>query len=480
MNAAIESAPPRQGARWRLNLRAELRRVLLAAGESCWISAVLLTLGTLWGLPQQVSPFGILFVFWMGLVTGRILPRQRQTWRVLQLLTVLVALLTILAAMRFGFYGDSAVVEFGWLGTYLERIRAMFERVTAEELSTIALLFAFVRGLGFAQRPLTLWVVGFDFRLGIVVFFGTAIIGALAPGVNLIPLIFAYFAISLLAISLARIEEAGQERPLGFKWALVLGGALALSLMLGLVLTRLFTLDTVNALFRLLSPLGIVFAVLVTLIAIPFFYLFGLLLDLVAPLLQAFFQRLANLLPGLNVTPPDTVELVERVSRQIELLVPYLRLVGVILVVFLGGWLVARALNRRLHWHEDDMYEREALEERDALELERGKRPRPARPVRREIHDENVRRIYAALQAEAETLGLKRREAETPLEYLPRLIEHFPGNGDEFRVLTDAYVAVHYAQVPATDAQVNELRAVWRGLKQRIHAQQRHMSSQRR
>jgi hypothetical protein len=86
--------------------------------------------------------------------------------------------------------------------------------------------------------------------------------------------------------------------------------------------------------------------------------------------------------------------------------------------------------------------------------------------LHREIHAENVRRIYAALLAHAEMLGLKRREAETPFEFLPRLVAHFPDVSGDLHTITDAYVAVHYAQAPATEPQVRELRARWHKTRQ--------------
>jgi len=473
---SADSAPKRTA---RLNLRAEFRLALLAAAESCWIYAVLLTIGGLSGLSHEISPAGIFMVFWVGMLTGRILPRQKKNWRLLQLVTIVIAVLVIFLAMRLAFYGDLPVTDLSWLQTYPSGVLAMFERVTPEELSTIALIFAFVRGLGFAQRALTLWTVGFEFRLGIVVFFAAAVMAAFSGKVDFTPWLFVYFAVSLLGISLARIEEAGQERPLGYKWAMVLGGALLAMSLLGYLVTRFLTLDVVNAVFDFLAPVRYVIAGILTLLAIPFLYLIEFLFNLVGPLLTLLVQRLSNLIPSLEFARINSVDAVNQLSQSLELLIPYLRLVGIILVAVLVGWLIARALNKRMKWEEEEMFTREALGERDTVAVERNKRPRPAPTAPREIHAENVRRIYAALQAQAEALGLKRREAETPLEYLPRLNDYFSGNGAELKTITDAYVAVHYAQHPATDEQVRELRGVWRQLQARMQEQGRRMKKDR-
>jgi hypothetical protein len=85
--------------------------------------------------------------------------------------------------------------------------------------------------------------------------------------------------------------------------------------------------------------------------------------------------------------------------------------------------------------------------------------------LQREIEAENIRRIYAALLARCQAIGLPRREAETPFEFLPRLRAQFPQAASDLSALTEAYVAVHYAQTPATGAQVRAMRAVWQRLR---------------
>ncbi len=454
----------------RLDLRAELRLMLLAGAEACWLYAIAFTVGTLSGLPRQVSPFGIFIVYWAGLGLGRVLPRSTLAWRALQLLTVVFALSAILVAMRVGFYTDAALTDFSWLPQYVGRVLTFFERVTAEEISTIILLAAFLRGLGFAQRPLTLWVVGFEFRLGIVIFFSVALIAALTVNINFIFWIFVYFALSLLAIALARIEEAGQERPLGATWAGVMFAVIGATMLVGFAATRFLTLDAVRAFFGLLEPLRIVLQFVITLIAIPFLYLLDWLIHRLGPLFERFIQIITGIFPRLDFGNSNSEQVISQVTQQLVKLLPYLRLLGVMLVILFIGWLIARALNRRVQWQEHEMFEREALDDRDALQLEKRQRAPAAHAPAHHIHAENIRRIYAALQAHAQTLGLPRRDAETPLEYLPRLCARFPESAKALTIITDAYVAVHYAQEQATDARVREVRAVWKQTRELMKA----------
>jgi hypothetical protein len=455
-----------------INLRAELRLALLAAAESCWMYAILVTVGTIAGLPREVSPLGIFIVYWVALLAGRLLPRLPHAWRLLQLLTVLVAFFAILIAIRVGLYGDRSVTDLSWLPLYLSRLVTFFERVSAEVLSTVILVLAFVRGLGFAQRPLTLWVVGFQFRLGIVVFFGLAVLGALAARVEFTVWIFAYFAFYLLSIALARVEDAGQLGKLGFKWAGVMLAMLLVVLATGYAGTRLLTLDAVNALFAFFSPLIIVLQIILVAIALPFLYLLDWVFRALLPLLSMLAGILTRLFPQQSDTNPGTSAVLENLMQGLVNLTPYLRLLGVIVVLLLVAWWIARALNKRMGRIEDEMIAREAMTERELFERETPRVPR-VRPTRREIHAESVRRIYAALQAQAEALGLGRREAETPNEYLPRLAARFPEFGGDLTTITNAYVAVHYAQQDATEAQVRELRSIWDRVRARMRQEPR-------
>lgn len=448
----------------------ELRYALLAAGEATWIYAVILTLAAPLDFPRLVSPVGIFFVYWVGLLAGRLLPRSRYSWRALQLASIAIAALAILIAIRADLYADIPLSDTAWLENYFSRALSFFNRFTAEQFSTLALLFAFVRGLGFANRPLTLWFVGFQFRLGIVVFFGTAILAVLVGGVELRQWIFVYFLISLLAIALARIDESGSEMPLGGKWAVVLLCAILATLLLGLIATRVFNLQTADAFFQLLSPLAIILEIIVALIAIPLTILVQALVGFLSPLFAALRDAFNRLPPQLGTPPNQPPPLVNETVDRFAALVPYLQLLGVILVVIFLAWLVARALNRRMRREEEEAFLREADSTSGTNPIETIAPRKTRRDARHEPDAENVRRIYAALLALAQELGIPRRDAETPFEFLPRLSARFPDAASELTTLTDAYVAAHYEQRPVSRSQVRELRDVWQHLRKELLA----------
>lgn len=460
----------------KINLRATLRLALLAAAETCWLYALLLTIGALTGLPRAFSAFGIFFVYAVGLAVGRFLPRSTHSWRILQFLTVMFAALAILVALRIGLYTDVPLWDFTWAPRFVSRLSFLFENVTAELISVIVLIVAFVRALGFAQRPLTLWLIGFQFRLGIVLFFGITLLGWFGTPVNFIPYVFLYFIFSLLGIALARIEEAGQERPLGWRWALVLCSILIGTMLVGYIATQLLTLDRVNTFFAFFTPLRDALVFVVAIIAIPFIYLLELLLRLIAPLFDRIIQLVAGWFPNLNFDNSQTRDLVTQAGSQLENIWPYVRVIAIVLVVAAVGWWIAHALNKRMKWYEQEHFERETLDADDELTFEKRRRARAAHARQRSVSAENVRRIYVALLVHAQTLGLPRHEAETPLEFLPRLTARFPQASDALRTLTSAYVAVHYAEQEFTPARVRELRALWQHTKEKMSDETKKMN----
>lgn len=457
-----------------INLRAELRLALLAAAEACWLYAIVLTIGSLMGFSRVVSPFGIFIVYWTGLLVGRALPNSNRAWRVLQALTVVFALLAILVAMRVGFYAEP-FYDFSWVAIFFGRIITLLERVTAEEISLFVLVAAFVRALGFAQRPLTLWVIGFQFRLGIVIFFAMAFIAALSTRVDFILWIFVYFALSLTGISLARIEEAGREQALGYRWALVLSTTIAATMLLGFGATQFLTLESVNAFFAFFSPLYIILAAIVSIISIPVFYLFDILGNILASIISLMRFSFPEFFKYFNFDMTPITRVVDQVVKEAINLVPYLRLVATILFLVLIGWFIAITLNRRMKWREQLIAAN--LEDADQqVILKNRKSSHATYSKEKRVHAENVRRIYAALQLHAERLGLKRKEAETPFEFLPRLVARFPDAARDIENITRAYCGVHYAMQDATEAQVRELRAVWQRAKQQMTNDERQMT----
>lgn len=77
----------------------------------------------------------------------------------------------------------------------------------------------------------------------------------------------------------------------------------------------------------------------------------------------------------------------------------------------------------------------------------------------------SVRWTYSRMANLAEKRGFPRRRAETPNEYRRSLGRAFPGGEPEIRLITDAYVAVRYGELPENADQLNAIRDAFERLK---------------
>ena len=446
----------------RLSFRRELRFTLLAAMETCWAYSVLALVAALMGIAHIISPLSLFAAYWIALVVGRILPQRRERWVFLQMLTLGIAAITLVAIARIDLYPRADLLDFSWLPHYGIVLLSFTSGIVAEHLAALGVLYAFVRGLGFGQRPMTLWFTAFQFRLGIVIFFLVLIFSAVKP-VDPSPWLYAYFVVSLLAIALARIDEMESDVRLGPRWALTLLISVAIVILLGLLLLQFLTLDSAGAVLQLLSPVGALIAAVVTVIALPFIYVASWLLDQLLPLFTGFgrfFQALASLVP--SGTEDRLRQAQDRVA-QLGFLEPVFRTLFVLAVVLTLGYLVAQSLNRRMKRIETEQYARESLNgnERYPERLVTPKK-RISQRHARSIAAESIRRIYAALVTRAGDAGLPRAVAETPYEYLPRLEHAWPEHAAALHSITDAYVDVHYGEREFPAAEVDRLREAWR------------------
>lgn len=453
---AIQGTSPRRA--WRV--REVLQGLLILAAETCWVYALLrLTLGFA-RMPEAPSPFVSLALAWAGLFVGRFLPRARRAWWVLQAAALAAGILLLLGLAGAELYARRGVPVWGWPFTFVLDLLQVSYRMPVEVPLTLAGLFLYARGLGLSQRPITVWYAGFMFRIGVVVLFLAALVNSVAP-IPIRPILFAYFSLSLLSISLARIHESGQERGLGLKWGLILLGGTAIVIGLGFIVGAMFEAALGDVLLAILWPVGAVLTVLLTLLIVPLMYLGGLLAGWIEPWLQAISQGLSGF--RLDVPQPlyNLLQELGQFQAQMADLTPFLRVAALAVLLVLAGVWVARQLNRRLARYEHETFEVDSVDG-NAPMSHPARRPRVKVAGREaEIHAENIRRVYAAFLQRAAARGLPRRAAETPYEFLPRAVQQWPPAGADLGAITAAYVAVHYGEAQATPAQVRAARQAW-------------------
>ena len=134
--------------------------------ETCWVYAVLVFLGALMNLPPFAAPLTLFAMYWIALILGRELPRHKEPWVLLQAVAISTAVILILLVARVELYAAYSLFDLGWMGQFLATF-VFRQGFTRALYTTLAVIYMFVRGLGFGTRPLTLWFIGFQFRLGI-------------------------------------------------------------------------------------------------------------------------------------------------------------------------------------------------------------------------------------------------------------------------------------------------------------------------
>jgi len=76
-----------------------------------------------------------------------------------------------------------------------------------------------------------------------------------------------------------------------------------------------------------------------------------------------------------------------------------------------------------------------------------------------------IRRVYAQMEKLAGARGYPRAASETPYEYRRELGQAFPGQSDDVRLITEAYVAVRYGELPESEQELEAVRAAWKRLR---------------
>jgi hypothetical protein len=344
-------------------------------------------------------------------------------------------------------------------------------------------LYAWWRGISLAQSRLESDGVGFSFRAGIVSWLWYLILSLAAHADEPVAWLLLYFALGLVAVGLARVEDAQRGRaairsPFAGSWAAILAGAAALTVALGAVATWAVSWSAEEAFWSLAVPL----AGLLDRLLLGALSLAGILL---APLLEWLIGWLQGMLAPLAQslrTPPTpapvpTPEAVTAPAPPAPALQAALWLLAVLALLAVVAFIVS-FLQRRPTFEEPEgplavAWEGAPPEHggRSAGTLRQlGRRlaaavaalgPRPYSLA-------TVREIYAGLQRLAARHGVAREEAQTPYEYERHLDGAWPAIGAEVEAITDAYVRAHYGQRQISDEELAALRAAWQRLREAL------------
>lgn len=461
---------------WReyFNPRLELVLLLSAGFEICWTYGYFAI--ALLSISQDrfaLSPLVYAGLFLFALYGSRVLLNLKLRPRAWQAGVIALAAASVLVVIRATLFPLSGLFDFAWLGETVPALGRFFIAFSSTDLMALCGLYAWWRGLSLSQASFDFESVGFRFRGGVLLLALLALANTWTARIDMSGLLAGYFFCALLAVALARQEDMGRtdsqiSLPLRGPWLGILAGSALAVLALGALLSLVLSPQGLGAIARLLSPLApVIFVILYALLLVA-----ALIVEALFGLISLIITRLggsAGALDSFRLAPPPPFEVVQQ-SNDLTALAPYLDPLRTICAAGLFvGMLILLAISLNRMRGRPNNAGREVRESVPvSMSLNPLRRLRDwLRPPHFDLADdvESIRRIYASLVRLAARRGFPRREAETPYEFVPDLRAALAGVEAEERLITEAYVRVHYGEHRPSADEVRQVRAAWERIK---------------
>jgi hypothetical protein len=338
------------------------------------------------------------------------------------------------------------------------------------------------RGLRLASLPVSVREAALGFHVGVIVL---SLIALVSTARYVTAFVSTFFFSQLLAMALTRVEtvscvSGGRRLPSSGWWITALLGSTGVVILIAGVVSAFVLGLPPDQLFFWLAPFIALVTLPLLLLSLPFM---GLIERIARTLLTALIsiigtlttfaqqlQALARLWP--NFRPPALVVAVLRViGYGIGLLIILLVLAVVISVVRMVGGRRVRAGSEGGEQHESIWSSRDLLRKLRAQLVNRLARLRNLADIAGRFGASGlfaaltIRRIYAQTVRLAASRGYPRPAARTPYEHLAALRQAFPGCESDVFQLTEAYVGVHYGELPERAEALTEIRAVFDRIK---------------
>jgi hypothetical protein len=429
-------------------------------------------------LDHPPLPFwGLLALFFGAYLLASLMARSELTADRRQAATAGIVLLSALIVIRLHVYPGRPVFNLTWVADMVESLFSLLNILPPDLLVLILAMVAWWRGIVASRQEADIDQIWYRFRLGVLALLVYLIVAAFGPPPEVTGLLFGFFFFGLMSVALARILELGgiHSSSLGSRqWVSVLAGAILGSLALALLASLLFSQGAVRTVLGWFRPL-------VRLVELLLWYLVSALAYLIWPLLEMLLNfarsvtadQLGILMSPLMSPLASPEEIAEQATREYGL-GSFCKATAVVLIVVGGLFLVSVAI-RRLAERRDERNqdERESLwssgdlvkDLQDGLRrtLE-GLRNLGRREARGQRSAATIRKMYASVVDMAEEAGYPRDLAETPYEHREILYQAFPGGESAVDAITEAYVRVHYGEVPDTREEMEQLRRYYREL----------------
>jgi hypothetical protein len=456
-----------------LRWQRELLHLTIAAMEAVWCTAIFIAFSP--GASQLATPIIAVFVFANLLISVslvRFLTLRHVPYKILRWI-VLAGLVVASAFNLFVFLpveGRSSAPLI--IGSFSSRPQAL---VPPALLAVAVMIFLWYRGIRVGTTLITPVRASFGFRLGILVMILLCLIPNNRLQSDLISLLPLFFYMGLLAAALARaaslrLNRDAQRSSFGAGWLGFTGALGAIVSGTGFLIALLLAGFGVEGAARILRGIfGAIFVVFVVIVT-PILYVLEWLLRPLAELIQSLaltvrqsqFQNQFAQIPDASSSQN---------LRQLAILLDilkYLCLGLIILAVVAGLFMLLRNRATSMGSGGED---REDLENEGLMDGLRGLLRRGLGKLQNTLgalaqfgvgrdllQALTIRRLYARLIVRATGLGFPRDPAQTPFEYQDKLRQAFPGFPSEVEMITQAYVNVHYGELPESREALSDVQ----------------------
>jgi hypothetical protein len=473
-----------------INWRRETIYPALAVAETCLITPWLLAFFSLGGSVQPERVAGACLALILGtLYLARAMGALRIS-TLIQRALVLSGILGLSAwiVRQFAFNGPQWADQ-DWHALLDPNI--LINLVPGTLIVLLSVTWLCWRGLRLADRPLRVEDTALGFHIGILVLALAAVLYTAPEMTTLIAVFFfsQLFAMALTRVETIAIERGGRRSPFTGWWLIMLISATgSVVLIAGVVSAAVLGVPPDQLLFWLMPFLALI-TLPFALIALPFM---GLLTQIVKTILSVamlvinqwmtFVQQVQAILGRLfRFQPPPIVIMALRViGYGILTLIVLMVLLVLINVVRMVGRRSARRENEQDEQHEYIWSGQTLLNKLRARLLSRLARLRHLASIAGRLGASGlfaaltIRRIYAQTVKLAASRGYPRPAAHTPYEHLATLQQAFPGCETDVTQMTEAYVGVHYGELPERAEALAEIRAAFERVKAQAETAKKH------
>jgi hypothetical protein len=455
-----------------INVRARLAftRSAMLLMEAMWAYALVAFLAAVIVEGDRPSPFGVVAVVFISFSISRLLMSSDLSIGLIRAWGIAASLLVFYVIVRVDFFHDLRLWDFSWVDKLFLDTSAALEGQAAKNAATgIPLLwFVWMRGVFRGQQHISFESVAGNFAIGVVVMaLVEAFVGVVDAPATVGHIAVPYIAVGLLAIATTQAAraEADEDRPFATTFLGVVGGAILVLSVLGL----LFALADLGGLAHALGVVSGAVGVVVSRVIYYVLYPFILATILLMEGLKAIWTAVYGDRPPIEIdrgtpTPVDQVTEPAEVPEWFNWVLRFLFGVPIAAAIIGGLWFLFSKYQKRPV--EDKQTESTYQEGRLGADLGDllGSLVRRLRPGGGKDLDA-ARRLYFDMLHTAQDRGIERQPQETPLEFAPHIEETFGGTAPSR--ITAVFDDVRYGGLTRPRVEVEQLRAEWEELRKR-------------